>query len=183
VAFLTPIATATAAAHPVSVTVQGDSVSVLSRASLVRTLGDDDAKVVSYSAQVGRHTDAGLGLLHTQHLGRIVVFALGTNDYAASSSWYRARLTKMMHMVELSRCVVLTTVYACGPATGINHAISTVRRHYGPARVQVADWSRAVPLGRVHLPDGVYPTTASGARLRATLVAAAAPRCAAVLAA
>jgi predicted secreted Zn-dependent protease len=173
--------TAAAAARPVSVSVQGDSLSVLSRAALIRTLGGDGAKVVSYSAQIGRHTDAGLGLLRTQRLGRVVVFALGTNDHAASSAWYKARLTKMMHMVGPKRCVVLSTAYARGPATGINHAIATARHHYGSTRIQVADWSRAVRLGHVHLPDGVHPTTSSGAHLRASLIAAAAHRCATAL--
>jgi hypothetical protein len=169
---------AVATTRPVTVTVQGDSLAVMSRGPLVRTLATGE-RVVSYSAQVGRHTDAGVSLLRGQRLGRVVVFALGTNDYAASERWYADRLTKVMKMVGRHRCVVLATAYARGPASGINRAVRAARAHYGPHRVQVADWASAVQAGRVRLADGVHPARASGARLRATLLAAAARRCAA----
>jgi hypothetical protein len=176
-ALLSTFAAAPAAApRPVSVTVQGDSLAVMSKGALVRTLGTGE-RVVSYSAEIGRHTDAGLSLLRGQRLGQVVVFALGTNDFAAAEGWYAARLTQVMHLVGARRCVVLATAYARGPATGVNRAVRTARARYGPRRVQVADWAGAVQAGRVQLADGVHPARASGARLRASLLAAAARRC------
>jgi hypothetical protein len=175
-----PPVAAAATTRSVTVTVQGDSLAVMSRGPLVRTLATGE-RVVSYSAQVGRHTDTGLSLLRGQRLGRVVVFALGTNDYAASERWYADRVAKVMKMVGRRRCVVLATAYARGPASGINRAVRAARAHYGSRRVQVADWATAVQAGRVRLADGVHPAQASGARLRATLLAAAARRCAAAL--
>jgi hypothetical protein len=168
---------APAAAQARAVTVQGDSLTVAALPYLAVELGGD--RMVSRSAQVGRHVDEGLRLLRAQRLGAVVVFALGTNDYTAATAWFAARLRLALRIAGPDRCLVVPTVYAHGPARAINAVLARAGARLGGARLQVPDWAAAVAAGRVRLADGVHPASAAGARLLARMTAAAVRRCAA----
>jgi hypothetical protein len=171
---------AVASGKPVTVTVQGDSLSVLADPFLAPLL--PGMQIVSESAQVGRHVADGEKILASQPLGDVVVFALGTNDYLSTASWYTAQIDQVLRLVGSSRCVVVPTVYAYQPASALNRALDKIAQQEGPSRIQIARWAEQVIAGRVQLRDGVHPATVMGARLRAAVIASAVQRCVAALA-
>lgn len=163
----------------ISVTVQGDSLTVGSWWRIPRYLGPS-YDFVSYSAHWGRPSFKGLSLLRRQRLGRVVVFALGTNDWWAPPRMYRRHLTSVLQMIGPRRCLVVPTIWREGPQPALNAILQSMARRYGPARMQLARWKEAVASGRVRLsPDGTHPNTEAAWNSRAAIVASAIRTCAA----
>jgi hypothetical protein len=163
----------------ISVTVQGDSLTVGSWWRIPAHLGPN-YDLVSYSAHWGRPAVKGLSLLRRQRLGRVVVFALGTNDWWSPPSRYRRHLMSVLQMIGPGRCLVVPTVWRDGPNRALNAILYSMASRYGPARMQLARWSEAVASGRVRLsPDGTHPNTAVAWNSRAAIVASAIRACAA----
>jgi hypothetical protein len=173
------ISTAWAGSPRTGVTVQGDSLTVGSWWRIPAYLGPR-YKFVSYSAHWGRPSITGLSLLRRQRLGRVVVFALGTNDWWAPPSAYRQHLKSVLQMIGPRRCLVVPTIWRQGADRVLNAILFSMARRYGPARMQLARWSEAVASGRVRLsPDGTHPDTQSAWNSRAAIIAAAIRACAA----
>jgi hypothetical protein len=171
------VSTPPTGAPRITLTVQGDSLSVGSAATMPADLGPS-YQFVSVSSQIGRSSVKGLGLLSRQPLGQIVVFALGTNDWWSSPSAYRARLTSVLRLIGPDRCLVVPTVWKGGRALGaLNRVLHSLARRYGPRRMQLAPWAEAVAAGRVRLPDGTHPASQAGWQLRAEIVDAAVRAC------
>jgi hypothetical protein len=163
----------------ISVTVQGDSLTVGSWWRIPAYLGPNYA-FVSYSAHWGRPSGKALSLLRRQRLGRVVVFALGTNDWWSTPSRYRRHLTSVLQMIGPSRCLVVPTVWRDGPNRALNAVLYSMARRYGSARMRLARWSEAVGSGRVRLSaDGTHPSTEAAWNSRAAIVASAIRACAA----
>jgi Bacterial Ig domain len=163
----------------VGVTVQGDSLTVGSWWRIPHYLGSG-YDFVSYSAHWGRPSGKGLSLLRRQRLGRVVVFALGTNDWWSTPTRYRQHLMSVVQMIGPSRCLVVPTIWREGVNRALNAVLHSIARRYGPARMQLARWSEAVAAGRVRLsPDGTHPDTEAAWNSRAAIVASAIRACAA----
>jgi len=161
----------------ITVTVQGDSLTVGSWSELPADLGPD-YKFVSYSAHWGRPSVKGLSLLRRQRLGRVVVFALGTNDWRSSPRAYRRQLTSALQMIGPSRCLVVATIWRQGPNRALNAVLYSLARRYGPARMQLARWSEAVASGRIRLsPDGTHPDSRAAWNSHAAILASAIRAC------
>ncbi|MDQ6779248.1 MAG: Ig-like domain-containing protein [Actinomycetota bacterium] len=172
------VSTPSSGARALTVTVQGDSLTVGSWSHMPAELGSS-FDLVSISAHHGRPSVRGLALLPKQRLGRIVVFALGTNDWWASPRAYRDRLAKVVHLLGPSRCLVVPTIWRAGRADdALNAVLHSLARHYGPARMQLAPWAQAVAARRVLLLDGTHPANQAGWQLRARIVDAAVRACA-----
>lgn len=162
-----------------TVTVQGDSLTVGSWWRIPAYLGPE-YQFVSYSAHWGRPSVKGLSLLREQRLGRVVVFALGTNDWWSTPGAYRHHLMSVLQMIGPRRCLVVPTIWREGPSRALNAVLYALARRYGPARMQLARWEEAVASGRVHLsPDGTHPGTQTAWDDRAAIVAAGIRACAA----
>ena len=162
----------------ITVTVQGDSLTVGSWWRIPADLGPA-YKFVSYSAHWGRPSVTGLSLLRRQRLGRVVVFALGTNDSWWPPIVYREHLASVLQMIGPSRCLVVPTIWRQGADHARNAVLYSLARHYGPARMQLARWAEAVASGRVRLsPDGTHPGTTAAWDSRAAIVASAIRACA-----
>jgi hypothetical protein len=162
---------------PIPVTVQGDSLTAGSAPQMVSDLGPD-FRFVSVSMHIGRTTSTGVRLLRDQPLGRVVVFALGTNGWPSPKS-YRARLLAVLRMVGPSRCLVVPTIWQGGrPLAALNHVLRSLRARYGPQRIQLAAWASAVAGGRVQTPDGTHPARGQWG-VRAQVVESAIRACAA----
>jgi hypothetical protein len=163
----------------ISVTVQGDSLTVGSWWRIPRYLGPD-YRFVSYSAHWGRPSVTGLSLLRRQRLGRVVVFALGTNDSWWPPTVYRQHLASVLQMIGPTRCLVVPTIWRQGPDRARNAVLYSMARRYGPARMELARWAEAVASGRVRLsPDGTHPDTPAAWDSRAAIIASAIRACAA----
>lgn len=163
----------------ITVTVQGDSLTVGSGWRIPAYLGRR-YKFVSFSAHWGRPSVQGLALLRRQRLGRVVVFALGTNDTWWPPSVYRRHLVSVLQMIGPRRCLVVPTIWRQGADRARNRVLYSLARLYGPVRMQLARWSEAVASGRVKLsPDGTHPDTQAGWNSRAAIVASAVRACAA----
>jgi hypothetical protein len=163
----------------ITVTVQGDSLTVGSWWRVPGYLGRH-YRFVSYSAHWGRPSVQGLSLLRRQRLGRVVVFALGTNDVWWPPAVYRRHLTSVLQMIGPSRCLVVPTIWRQGADRARNAVLYAMARRYGPARMQLARWAEAVASGRVKLsPDGTHPGTQAAWASRAAIVASAVRACAA----
>lgn len=163
----------------ISVTVQGDSLTAGSWWRIPAYLGPH-YKFVSFSAHWGRPSVQGLSLLRRQRLGRVVVFALGTNDTWWPPFVYRQHLVSVLQMIGPRRCLVVPTIWRQGADRARNRVLYSLARLYGPARVQLARWSQAVASGRVKLsPDGTHPDTQAAWASRAAIVASAIRTCAA----
>jgi hypothetical protein len=161
-----------------SVTVQGDSLTVGSWWRIPLYLGPS-YDFVSYSAHWGRPSIKGLSLLRRQRLGRVVVFALGTNDWWRPPRLYRRHLTSVLQMIGPRRCLVVPTIWREGPQRALNAILESMARRYGPARMQLARWEEAVASRRVRLsPDGTHPNTEAAWNMRAAIVASAIRACA-----
>jgi hypothetical protein len=162
----------------ITVTVQGDSLTVGSWWRMPADLGPS-FELLSVSAHIGRPAVKGLKLLHEQPLGRVVVFALGTNDWWASPAAYRDHITKVLQLIGPSRCLVVPTIWRGGRAnSALNRILHSMARSYGPHRMQLAPWAEAVATGRVLLHDGTHPATQAGWQLREQIVDAAVRACA-----
>lgn len=163
----------------IGVTVQGDSLTAGSWWRIPAHLGPNFF-FVSYSAHWGRPSGKGLSLLRKQRLGRVVVFALGTNDWWSTPSRYRRHLTSVLQMIGPSRCLVVPTIWREGPNRALNAVLRSLATRYGPARMRLASWSEAVASRRVRLsPDGTHPDTDAAWNSRAAVVASAIRACAA----
>lgn len=163
----------------ITVTVQGDSLTAGSWWLIPAHLGPG-YQFVSFSAHWGRPSVTGLRLLRRQRLGRVVVFALGTNDWWSTPSAYRAHLTSVLQMIGPRRCLVVPTIWRQGPSRALNAVLYALARQYGPARMQLARWEEAVASGRVRLsPDGTHPGTQAAWDSRAAIVASGIRACAA----
>ncbi len=164
----------------ITVTVQGDSLTVGSWWRIPAHLGPG-YDFASFSARSGRPSGKGLELLRRQRLGRVVVFALGTNDWWAPAAAYRRHLASVLHLIGPRRCLVLATIWRGGASNrALNAVVYSIARRYGPARVQLAHWSEAIASGRVRVsPDGTHPNTGAGWDGRAAIIASAIRACAA----
>jgi Bacterial Ig domain len=163
----------------ISVTVQGDSLTVGSWWRIPAHLGPN-YYFVSYSAHWGRPSGKGLSLLRKERLGRVVVFALGTNDWWSTPSRYRQHLTSVLQMIGPRRCLVVPTIWHEGPNRALNAVLHSLATRYGLARMRLARWSEAVASRRVRLsPDGTHPDTEAAWNSRAAIVASAIRACAA----
>lgn len=173
-----PLSTRWSGRSRVTVTVQGDSLTVGSWWRIPAHLSRN-YEFVSYSAHWGRPSVTGLSLLRRQRLGRVVVFALGTNDTWWAPSVYRQHLTSVLQLIGPRRCLVVPTIWRQGPDRARNAVLYAVARRYGAGRIQLARWAEAVASGRVHLsPDGTHPSTAAAWDSRAAIVASAISACA-----
>jgi hypothetical protein len=162
---------------PIPVTVQGDSLTAGSAPRMAVDLGPA-FRLVSVSMHIGRTTATGLRLLRAQPLGRVVVFALGTNGWPSPET-YRARLLTVLRMVGPGRCLVVPTIWQGGrPVSGLNRVLRSLRSRYGPQRLQLAGWASAVADGRVQTPDGTHPARGQW-WVRAQVVESAIRACAA----
>jgi hypothetical protein len=162
---------------PIPLTVQGDSLTTGSALQMASDLGAG-FWFVSVSMHVGRTSATGLRLLGEQPLGRVVVFALGTNGRHGPRA-YRAQLVKVLRAVGASRCLVVPTIWRGGrPLSGLNRVLRSLRAEYGPDRLQLADWAKAVASGQVQTPDGTHPARGQW-WVRAQVVASAIRACAA----
>jgi Bacterial Ig domain len=162
----------------ITVTVQGDSLTVGSWWRIAVHLSRI-YEFVSYSAHWGRPSVTGLSLLHRQRLGRVVVFALGTNDTWWAPSVYRQHLTSVLRLIGPRRCLVVPTIWRKGPDRARNAVLYAMARRYGPTRMRLARWAEAVASGTVRLsPDGTHPGTAAAWDSRAAIVASAISACA-----
>ena len=164
----------------ISVTVQGDSLTAGSWWRIPAHLGPN-YDFVSVSAHWGRPSVTALSLLDRQRLGRIVVFALGTNDHWWPPSVYREHLMSVLHTIGSNRCLVVATIWRGGrPDRARNAVLYSLARRYAPARMQLARWAEAIVSGRVRLsPDGTHPDTQAGWDARAAIIASAIRACAA----
>lgn len=158
-----------------SYTLQGDSLSEMSRRQTRKALYG--FRQLSFSAKVGRHYWDGEPLLYRQPLGRVVFFLLGTNDWQSPSSQYRKAVVRVLKRIGPGRCLVMASIYDQQPIHSWNRILFSLARRYGPRRMQVAGWARAVSRGRVRLSDGVHPARERDLRARAALVAGAARAC------
>lgn len=162
----------------ITVTVQGDSLTAGSWWRIPAYLGPR-YKFVSFSAHWGRPSVQGLSLLRRQRLGRVVVFALGTNDTWWPPAVYRQHLVSVLQLIGPSRCLVVPTIWRQGADRARNRVLDSLARLYGPARIQLARWAEAVASGRVQLsPDGTHPGTQAAWNSRAAIVASAVRACA-----
>ena len=172
------VSTPLTGAPAITVTVQGDSLTVGSWWRMPADLGAP-YELVSVSAHIGRPAIKGLALLRRQRLGRIVVFALGTNDWWDTPAEYRNDLMQVLKLIGPSRCLVLPTVWRAGRAqNALNSILRSLATRYGPARVQLAPWAQAVADGRVRLHDGTHPASQAGWQVRAQIIDAAVRACA-----
>jgi hypothetical protein len=163
----------------ITVTVQGDSLTAGSWWRIPAYLGPR-YKFVSFSAHWGRPSVQGLSLLRRQPLGRVVVFALGTNDTWWPPTVYRQHLVSVLQLIGSRRCLVVPTIWRQGADRVRNRVLYSLARLYGPARIRLAPWSQAVASGRVKLsPDGTHPGTQAAWASRAAIVASAIRACAA----
>jgi hypothetical protein len=162
----------------ITVTLQGDSLTYGSWWWMPADLGPRFA-VVSESARIGRGSERGLALLREQRLGRVVVFALGTNDWRSTAARYRRHLETALRLVGPRRCLVTATIWREGrPNEALNRVLHSLASRYGAMRMQVAPWAQTVAAGRVPSRDGTHPQTRLGWKDRARIVAAAVRACA-----
>jgi hypothetical protein len=162
-----------------TVTVQGDSLTKGSWWRMPEYLGSR-FEIVSVSTHDGRPSVKGVRLLRHQRLGRVVVFALGTNDWWSAPRTYRRHLHDVMRIVGPDRCVVLPTIWHAGHPLGwANEILQSMAMRYGPKRIQLAQWAGAVAAGQVRLHDGTHPANHHGWAERAEVVAEAINACAA----
>lgn len=164
-----------APAQAVTYTVQGDSLSVITRKELPRQL--KGWQQLSYSAGVGRHYWEAWPLLRQQPLAQITFFPLGTNDYQSNLAVFLATLRQVLEWTGPGRCVVMATLYDRRPIRSWNLALRRLARRVGPQRLQLAGWASAVQARKARLADGVHPRSARDVRVRARLLAQAARRC------
>ena len=171
------VTTAIADVHPITVTLQGDSLTLGSWWRIPAYLGDR-FELLSVSARIGRPAVKGLAILGRQRLGQIVVFALGTNDWWDTASAYRQDLMAVLRLIGPNRCLVVPTIRSSRRFKApVNRILGSLAARYGPARMQLAAWAQAVAAGRVRLPDGTHPDTQAGWQLRAKIVAEAVRAC------
>lgn len=170
--------TPTTGVPPVPLTLQGDSLTAGSWWRMPEDLGTS-FELVSVSARIGRPSVKGLALLRKQRLGRIVLFALGTNDWWSTASAYRKNLRAVLRLIGPSRCLVVPTIWTHGRAsTAFNRVLQSLSERYGAARVQIAPWAEEVAAGHVTLGDGTHPDTQPGWQRRAAIVDTAVRACA-----
>lgn len=155
--------------------VQGDSLSVMSRSQLKKSLTGWKQK--SFSAAVGRQYWDGMKILKQQRLGRVVVFALGTNSWQSSASAWRKSIRQIIHRIGSKRCLVMATIYDQRPIRSFNRIIYQEARRAGPAHLRVARWAEAVRSGKVKLADGVHPRSAKDIKAWSRLIAGAVRSC------
>jgi hypothetical protein len=162
-----------------TVTLQGDSLTEGSWWRMPEDLGSR-FDLVSLSAKIGRPSATGLSLLRHQRLGKVVVFALGTNDWWSTPQSYRQHIQKVMRLVGPSRCVVMATIWHAGHPLGwANKVLTSLAKTYGPKRFQLAQWAATVAAGDVILGDGTHPANQYGWAVRARVVSGAIQQCAA----
>lgn len=171
------ITTPGAGAPLVTVSVQGDSLTYGSWWWMPSDLGPRFA-VVSESARIGRGSGRGLALLRDQRLGRVVVFALGTNDWRSTAARYRRHLETALRLIGPRRCLVTATIWREGrPNEALNRVLHSLATRYGPIRIRVAPWAQALAAGRVLSQDGTHPSMQLGWKARARIIAAAVRAC------
>jgi hypothetical protein len=163
---------------PRGVTIEGDSLTQGSYMYFRDYL--HGYPILSDSYQTGRHVAGALDLLEHQPLGRVVVFALGSNDYGDPDLHLLvSEFRKVITLAGAHRCVVFATVYANHEVrTRLNAKLVNLARQYGPHRVQIQQWARVVQKGGVELsPDGIHPLTVAGNMKRARLIDQTALKC------
>lgn len=160
---------------PVSYTVQGDSLQVVSMKYFLKAR--PNWRLASFSAKGGRRAPKALHLLRSQRLGQVVIISVGTNDWFRPISEYNQALNQIIGLVGPNRCLVMATIYDHGPIEAINQVLRTKAHQLGPGRMQLVHWAEAVGAGKVRLADGVHPGTMRDHRLRTQLLVEAAERC------
>lgn len=158
-----------------SYSLQGDSLSVMAKPYLKRALAR--FKQRSFSAQIGRHYWDGEQLLKKQRLGRVVIFALGSNSWQSSPSAFRKAIRRIVDYIGPRRCLIMATIYDQRPIGSFNKIIYQEARRAGAGRFQVAPWAEIVSADKVKLTDGLHPQNKSGARAFARLLSRAAKSC------
>lgn len=158
-----------------TITFQGDSLTVGARPYLAGAL--PGWKVRSFDAQVGRHYWDAWPRLRHQPLGRVVVYALGTNDWQSSLPLFQSNIRRVLRHIGPHRCLVMATIYDRRGIITWNRALLRLAREAGPGRMQIASWAWAVERGKVRLADGVHPARAQDWRYRARQLASAANTC------
>lgn len=172
---LLPGKTVAAKQYRPTYTLQGDSLSEMSRRQTRKALYG--FRQLSFSAKVGRHYWDGEPLLYRQPLGQVVLFLLGTNDWQSSSSQYRKAVVRVLNRLGPGRCLVMASLYDQRPIHDWNRILFSLARKYGPRRMQVAGWARAVSRGKVKLSDGVHPARERDLKARAKLISDSARAC------
>lgn len=167
--------TTTKTKRGLSYSVQGDSLSVMARPYLKKSL--PGYKRVSFSAEIGRQYWDGEKILHGQRLGRVVIFALGSNSWQSSEGVFAETIRRIRQEIGPRRCLVMASIYDQEPIASFNKIIYQEADRAGPARFQVAPWAETVDAGRVRLGDGLHPATKSGAKTFARLLGQSAAKC------
>jgi len=163
-------------AKEASYTVNGDSLTVPTKKYLKDYL--PNWRRLSFSARGGRQYRKALNILQGQPLGRVVVFALGTNDWALrGGDDYGDMIDGLIAYLGPDRCLVMATIYDHGSVDDFNRVLYQRAAYYGPRRIVVVPWAEAVDSGQVRTVDGIHLWSRSGNRLRARMIAAGVERC------
>lgn len=143
-----------------SVTIIGDSITVGSTSQLQSKLPQ-----VKIDAEVGRQFTTGIDIAKSIDLRKIVVFALGTNNNALTSS----QVEEIINIVGPERNLYFVTNYGNYDYTNNNQLLNDAASNN--SNVNIIDWSGAVSIdpSKYISSDGVHPTDA-GRTLFANLV-------------
>ena len=172
---LLSVCISTVDSQAVSFSLQGDSLTVDSAKYTRQEL--KGWQRASISASIGRHYWDAWPLLRSQKLGDVVVFALGTNDWQSSLPVFLSTVKKALAHIGHKRCLVMATIYDQKSISSWNDGLRKLAKQYGPARLQVGEWSSLVSRGKVRLADGVHPSRTKDWRARGRMIADSARAC------
>jgi len=161
--------------QPISYTVNGDSLQVVSKDYFLQTR--PNWRPVSFSAKGGRRAPKALAILRSQQLGQVVFVSVGTNDWFRPIGEFDQALGKIVNLVGPNRCLVMATIYDHGSIEAINKHLRLLAKELGPARMQLVDWANVVESGKIRLADNVHPGTRRDHRYRTQLLVKAAENC------
>lgn len=163
------------AGRPITYTVQGDSLQVVSKQFFLAAR--PNWRMASFSAKGGRRAPEELQLLRSQRLGQVVIVSVGTNDWFRPIAEFTAALDNIINLVGPDRCLVMATVYDHRPVDEINAVLQSRASRLGSSRFQLVHWAERVKGGAIRLADGVHPGTRRDHRFRTQLLVEAAERC------
>jgi|GEM_PF-6355415 len=163
----TTATTAAAAPGPGPILNVGDSLAVGSGPPLLSALN-----TVTTLAAKNRTSSQGLAALRgVSSVPATLIVQLGTNDTDVST--FRANVLSVLAIARKNTATVLWVNIARPPLGGttdvqLNAVLADVASTH--PELKIVDWKGAVDAGRVHLADGVHPTSA-GYGVRAQLIA------------